>query len=220
MGKKVVGESEKGPTTQKENVGELYFNFDFTKSTQALNCFALHEGGQINKMKALKLVYFADRYHLRRYGRLITNDNYLAMQHGPVPSATKDIAESNDYLDDTAKDYSLRFIEPVDNLVLKSVDKLDNSVLSESDLEALKFAWDNFGHLNQFELRDLAHLYPEWLKYKDIITSASCLPMQLLDFLEDPIVAEANKCFDLSEQDKAVRREQLTELAYIESLWR
>ncbi len=197
----------------------LHFIFDHEKSTQALNYFALQQGGRINKMKALKLLYFADRYHVRKYGRLITNDNYVAMQHGPVPSTTKDIAESNDFLDEELKAYSLDFIEPVDNLVLKSVCKVDKSVLSESDLEALQFAWDNFGHLTQFQLRDLTHLYPEWLRHKDTLRFETCVPMYLLDFLEDPI-GEANNCFELSEPDKSIRREQLTELAHIESLWR
>ena len=77
----------------------LRFNFDYRKSTQVLNFFANKQGGQINKMKALKLIFLADRYHIRKYGRLITNDVYVAMKHGPVPSTTKDISEYNDYLD-------------------------------------------------------------------------------------------------------------------------
>lgn len=220
MGGKTVDKSGQSSSTQTENTDHIYFNFNHAKGTQALNYFALHEGGKINEMKVLKLVFLADRYHLRKYGRLITNDNYLAMKHGPVPSTVKDIAESNDYLDDTTKDYSLRFIKPVENRVLKSVNKLEESVLSESDLEALKFAWDNFGHLDQFQLRDLTHLYPEWEKYRDSIDSKSCIPMQVLDFLQDPTDTSADKCFDLTEQDKSIRREQVIELAHIESLWR
>jgi uncharacterized phage-associated protein len=205
--------------TKDNNVERLHFNFNYKKSTQALNYFALKEGGQINKMKVLKLIYFADRYHLRKYGRLITNDNYVAMKHGPVPSITKDIAESNDFLDEIPKDYSLKFIEPIDNRVLKTVGKIDKNVFSESDLEALQFAWDVFGHFNQFELRDLTHLYPEWLRHKDTITIESWSAMLLLDFLKDPI-KDANKCFELSAEDKDIRREQIIELAHIESLWR
>lgn len=34
-----------------------------------------------------KMVYFADREHLSRYGSLLSGDNYVAMRHGPVPSA-------------------------------------------------------------------------------------------------------------------------------------
>ena len=200
-------------------VHRLHFNFDYQKSTQALNYFAQQEGGQVNKMKVLKLLYFADRYHIRKYGRLITNDNYLAMKHGPVPSTSKDIAEANDYLDDEVKAYSLQFIEPLDNLVLRSLREPDNSVLSDSDREALRFAWDNFGHYDQFELRDLTHDYPEWLKCKDYLDDASCLPMDLLEFVQDP-TTNVNKCFELSDKDKSIRRDQLTELAHIESLWR
>jgi uncharacterized phage-associated protein len=170
-------------------------------------------------MKVLKLLYFADRYHIRKYGRLITNDNYLAMQHGPVPSTSKDIAEANDYLDDEVKAYSLQFIEPLDNLVLHSLREPDNSVLSDSDMEALRFAWDNFGHCDQFELRDLTHNYPEWLTRKDHLDDASCLPMDLLEFVQDP-TTNVNKCFELSNKEKSIRRGQLIELAHIESLWR
>ena len=201
------------------NVHRLHFNFDYRKATQALNYFIQQEGGQINKMKALKLLYFADRYHIRKYGRLVTNDNYLAMEHGPVPSTSKDIAEANDYLDDEVKAYSLQFIEPLDNLVLRSLREPDNSALSDSDMEALRFAWDNFGHYDQFELRDLTHNYPEWLTRQEYLDDASCLPMDLLEFVQDP-TTNVNKCFELSNKDKSIRLDQLIELAHIESLWR
>ncbi len=197
----------------------IYFIFDPKKSTQALNYFARQEGGQINKMKALKLVFLADRYHLRKYGRLVTNDNYVAMQHGPVPSGTRDIAESNDYLDEVAKSYSHEFIRTSGNLKLKSVNEVDESILSESDLEALQFAWNKFGDLTQFELRDLTHFYPEWSKFKDILIVTSWMPMDLFDFLKDPPPG-FDKCFELNDEDKLLRQEELTELAAAESLWR
>ena len=197
----------------------MHFNCDYQKSSQALNYFAIKSGGKINKMKALKLIFLADRYHLRKYGRLITNDEYIAMKHGPVPSTSKDIAESNDFLEDAIKEYSLRFIQPVNNLTLSSVGAVDSDVLSESDLEALKFAWDTFGGLTQFELRDLTHFYPEWRKFEESLKYSSCLPMDLLDFLKDPD-ASVNKCFELTVEDKKTRHEQLIESAHIEALWK
>ena len=51
----------------------IHLEFDHEKATQAINFFARESGGQINKMKAIKLIYFAERYHLRKYGRPITN---------------------------------------------------------------------------------------------------------------------------------------------------
>ena len=34
-----------------------------------------------------KVLYFADREHLSRYGSLMTGDSYVAMRYGPVPSS-------------------------------------------------------------------------------------------------------------------------------------
>lgn len=60
------------------------YQFAYRKAAQALNYFAIQNGGEIEKLQALKLIYFADRYHLRKYGRPITNDQYWAMNFGPV----------------------------------------------------------------------------------------------------------------------------------------
>lgn len=209
-------------------MSRLQFTFDHQKSTQALNFFAIQQGGKINKMKALKLIFLADRYHLRKYGRLITNDNYVAMKHGPVPSATRDIVESNDYLDAIEINYSFEFIKP-NNLELISVNEVDTAVFSESDLEALNFTWKYFGRYNQFELRDITHSYPEWKKHKHVVDLGSCTEINILDFLKDPtegvdenleLDEEAHKTFELNDEDRQIRTEGLTEKSFIESLWR
>ena len=49
-------------------------SFSYKKATQALNYFARQSGGHLHKMKALKLLFFADRFHLRKSGRPLTND--------------------------------------------------------------------------------------------------------------------------------------------------
>ncbi len=196
----------------------IYSNFDHKKATQALNHFARYEGGQINKMKALKLIYFADRYHLRKYGRLITNDTYFAMNYGPVPSGVKDIAETSSFLDQNENDYSSQYIKPVDNLTLQSIKEADDSVFSETDLDALKFSWDTFGHLDQFQLFKVTHVYPEWTKHEQGLKLNSRIQMDLQDFLKDPD-GSSNRCYELSEEDRAIRSEHLSEIAHIQALW-
>ena len=49
-----------------------------------------------------KLLYFADKTHLEKYGRLICGDTYYAMQYGPVPSNIYSLLRdaSPDELDD------------------------------------------------------------------------------------------------------------------------
>ena len=71
--------------------------FHFRKTAQALNFFAIHNStSKLNVTKAIKLIWAADRYHLRKFGSLITHDFYLAMTRGPVGSNAKNIAEEDD----------------------------------------------------------------------------------------------------------------------------
>lgn len=195
------------------------FNFDYRKATQVINHFALKEGGTINKMKALKLLYLADRYHLRKYGRLITNDIYLAMDNGPVASGAKDIAEQSEFIGKLEKNYASRYLVVKQPHDVKSHRPLDNEVFSDSDIEALDFAWEQFGNLDQFQLVKLTHKYPEWSKHKNSLKLNTRIQMDLEDFFNDP-VANIEKCFNLSNKDKDLRREHLEEMAYLESIWR
>src|SRR6266478_1829705 len=142
------------------------FSFSHRKATQALNFFARKAGGRINKMKALKLVYFADRFHLRKYGRPVVGDEYLAMNYGPVASGTKDLAEMSDFLGEEEKNYAKRFIKPTETaLGYSSVAGIDEKVLSASDREALEFAWKRFGHIEKYALAKLTHQYPDWKRH-------------------------------------------------------
>ena len=198
---------------------KIQFNFNYQKATQALNYFAINEGGKINKMKALKLVYFADRYHLRKYGRLISNDIYFAMNYGPVPSSAKDIAEGSEFLGDKEREYALKYIDALDRFNIRSVTGVDDDIFSESDREALEYAWENFGDNDQFQHAELTHHYPEWKKHEKSLDVGSRIQMYLEDFLDDPD-ADIDKCFELNSEDRAARLEQLVEMAQIESLWR
>ena len=44
--------------------------------------------GESNVYNAMKIFFAADKYHLNRYARPVTGDNYVAMQFGTVPSWT------------------------------------------------------------------------------------------------------------------------------------
>jgi len=198
-----------------------HLKFSHKKSTQILNFFAIKEGGKINKMKALKLTFLADRYHLRKYGRPITNDDYFAMKLGPVASGVKDIAEKSDFLDDNVKEYSSQFLELKNRYNLISKKSFEEDVFSNSEIDALSFVWNKFGSMGEFELSPLTHQYPEWKKYEALLESSSSsrVRMNFEDFLEDPALDNIEKCYPLTEDEKKNRKEQLKELNYLESLW-
>ncbi len=183
-------------------------DFDYQKATQAINYFARkYPEMQINKMKVIKLIWLADRYHLRKYGRSISGDEYIAMKFGPVASTVKDIAENSDFLASEEITYSKQYIEKVDNNTIESVALPDMDVFSETDIEALNFAFKNFGEYDQFELANLSHYYPEWMKLSKELENKGREKMSYTDFFEDPINLADDKFKeekDLLEESKEI----------------
>ena len=63
----------------------IEFNFNVDKAYEViLYLSSLDEG--ISKMRLLKYLFFADVYHINKYGRPILGDKYVAMVKGPVLS--------------------------------------------------------------------------------------------------------------------------------------
>lgn len=185
------------------NYMKLLLDFDYKKATQAINFLAKKEGGKINKMKAVKLIYFAERYHLRKYGRLITNDRYLAMTYGPVGSTIKDILDSSDFMDKQEKEYAESYISQTDNkYTIASTNNIDEDAFSESDLEALEFAYKNFGKYDQFALAEISHMYPEWAKFEKVFSSKEKTreDMDYLDFFSNTKVLHEDKFKNQNEE--------------------
>lgn len=163
--------------------------FDHKKATQVINYLAKKEGGQIDKLKLIKLAYFADRYHLRKYGRPITNDTYFAMPLGPVGSSVKDIAEFSGFLAEEEIGYAQKYVArgARPNTVV-SVADVDADIFSKSDLEALDFAYTQFGALAPLTVADATHKYPEWDKYRTAFEAKETTrePMTYADFFLNP----------------------------------
>ena len=196
----------------------IHLKFDHKKATQALNFLALKSHGRINKLKAIKLVYLADRYHLRKYGRPITNDEYFAMSYGAVNSGVKDICEMSSFLGPRESNYASQYLRVADQYHMESIKDYENNVFSESDIEALSFAWDKFGHYNEFQLAEITHKYPEWKRHEETLKDKSRVRMNYEHFLDDPI-ENIEKCYTLSLKDKKDRLAELEEMAKLDSLW-
>ncbi len=151
----------------------FYFEPDLEKIVQSLNWFCFKNNKALNKMKAIKLLFFADRYHLRKYGRLITSDTYYALQYGTVGSLTKDILNENKI---SLGKYELDYVkEYIKNMNLEyHLKKLPNyKLLSDSDIEALEFSYNNFNKFPEFQLSNITHDYPEWKQYQNYFTNST-----------------------------------------------
>ena len=162
--------------------------FPYRKATQALNFFAVKENGSIDKIKALKLIWLADRYHLRQFGRPILNDTYFALPYGPIPSNTKDLAEASEFLPRSEEGYRDQCLDVTVKNKIRSLAAFDGSPFSASDIEAMEQAFAAFGSLKPMELSELSHIYPEWKRFESDLKFGpnSRYAMSYLDFFQDP----------------------------------
>lgn len=148
----------------------------------------------INRLKLVKLLWLADRIHLNKYGRMILGDQYYALPHGPVPSATKNVSEET--IDD---------VFYVEGFMITAEDTFDSKYFSESDLEVMKQVWKKYGLMDQFNLRDLSHKFPEWKRFEEQLEDeeiSNSYRMKIADFFEDA-VEDTDYEYDEEQSNKA-----------------
>ena len=142
---------------------KIHFRYDSQKGLAMLEYLLKKVGGRYNQMALLKLAFFSDRYHVRKYARPVSSDEYYALKLGPIPSNLKDIIFTEEYLSD-------KFHFPGDYTVELKTTDIDIDQFSKSDIEAMEFALQHFAELgrnDEFFLAHLTHAYPEWSKYEE-----------------------------------------------------
>lgn len=141
---------------------------------------------KFNIMYLLKIVYFADRYHLRHFGFLFTGDEYYAMRRGPVASAVKDVLYHNIPLGANSIEHNLiNCVVDISDLEVK-IERQEQDELSESFIEALDFSILEFGKMTPTEISDFSHNYPDWDKHRKEVENGGRSKMSLLDFFDNP----------------------------------
>jgi uncharacterized phage-associated protein len=191
----------------------------YKKATQALNIFARKKGGKINKMKAIKLIFLADRLHLRKYGRPIVGDMYWAMKLGPVGSLAKNVAELSSISED-ALVYAKKYIKPIDEKkqTFISLKQEDLSIFSETDLECINVVYNEFSDKDQFELAEITHAYPEWIKHKkELDGGKKRVRMAYDDFFTD--TQKEDNLFSQNKSDLKMAKESFLELSEVSAFF-
>ena len=140
-------------------------DIDFQKKVNIINFFAKNSPKKtIGKIDLLKAVFFADRYHLLKYCRTVSDDTYYAMKHGPVASAIKNICN----LERLSKDeieYAEKFLLFGKNTIHSRPESVyDASLFSESDLEALNESLLLLRSLKKQGIKpaDYSHRFFDW----------------------------------------------------------
>jgi uncharacterized phage-associated protein len=132
-------------------------NFSYNKNKAiAATIFVLREiGGIIDLHKLNKILYFADQKHLIEFGRPIIGDVYEAMEYGPVPYATYNLAKNEVHTQFSKHGAFNLFLEEYEEVIFEE--------LSETDMEFLSDAVIENKDLTFKQLVDKSHKYA-WTK--------------------------------------------------------
>lgn len=157
------------------------------RATQAAAHLLKLRGAPMSYMKLIKLLYFADRAALLRLGRPITYDQWVSMPHGPILSRTYDLVVAEPAPDESP--YWRRYISPVigDYEVEALNEDPPTDQLSKAQEEILDSVFNEWGHLDRWQVRDASHLLPEYTKTNSSIR----IPYRDVLILEGRTEAEA-----------------------------
>jgi uncharacterized phage-associated protein len=166
-----------------------HFRVNWDKVIEAIDFVATLKPG-VTQYFIGKILFFADREHLLDYGRPITGDRYVAMEHGPVPSAIRDILKADsDSPDDILTGlYDRVVIEHEANkqkVFSKGAGAYEH--LSGSDREYLAAATETYGKMTFGELKRASHEDIAYVEAWDRPGGANEMNVQLwLGEFDDP----------------------------------
>jgi uncharacterized phage-associated protein len=142
----------------------IEFQFKPEKMASAIAYIAAKVPG-VTKKQICKLLYFADRDHLLKYGRTITGDDYHALPQGHVPTRGLNMMDGTTWTNVNKTDVDLlRSYGHLDHWVFVLERDPDLKVFSKSDREILDSVIVEMGTLTAEQLEELSHAEPSWKK--------------------------------------------------------
>lgn len=122
----------------------------------------------LGKVKLMKLFYFLDFMHVKKYGTPVTYDTYINLEHGPIPSAIKNLIDTaDDDLDASALADTVRFERPKGTrmcrvLPNRKFTEKDRRLFSETELDILQKVCQLFGDKNTQYVEKISHKEAPW----------------------------------------------------------
>lgn len=133
-------------------------------------------GGQMNYMKLIKLLYIADRKAIARWERPITTDEFFAMKNGPVLSHIYDQIKGSQ---SENGNWEERISHGKGKYEIKTrSEQVQLRELCEAEVEMLESVYAEFGHLNQYQLRDYMHEHFQEYTPPDPISSSERIKLE------------------------------------------
>ena len=161
------------------------------KTAQAAALFLSLEGGRMNIMKLVKLLYLADRQALVRWGRPISFDEYYSLRYGPILQGMLDVIDhAHSFFSDIFPSCPFHdLISERDNnhtVCLLHDGDPPADALSDADEKLIREIYDTYGEMNQWDLSKLTHEFPEWQD-----PGSSRIPIRIRDILRAEGVSDS-----------------------------
>jgi uncharacterized phage-associated protein len=141
------------------------FRVSHEKCIQGIHWLAKHQPG-ITQYYIGRVFFFADRDHLLDWGRPISGDRYVAMEHGPVPSLIYDLIKDTSGEPDELVDELSSRVEIVargnKRHVYPKAGRAEFPELSKTDREYLLRALHKYAKMSFDQLKQLSHEVPAY----------------------------------------------------------
>lgn len=142
----------------------IRFEINVDKCIEGIDLIARRKPN-ITQYYVCKIFYFADREHLLDWGRMISGDRFVAMQHGPVPSFVynllKDSVGEPDEIVDRLND-RVKIARKNNKLLVKSRGKNEFGSLSKTDIEYLEAATEKYSGMSFGAVKAISHQDPAY----------------------------------------------------------
>ena len=109
------------------------------ETAKAVMLYISRKIGRADLMRLFKILYFAEKKHLTKWGDLIVNDTYVAMKNGPVPSILYDLFKGirGDGFRNIRYDVFYRAFSMEEGYYVVPLEFPDMDYLSRANIEAL-----------------------------------------------------------------------------------
>lgn len=137
----------------------MKFQFNEEKAIEALVWLG-HEWPGVTMFYVSKVLFYAEKFHLNKYGRPVVADTFIAMANGPVPSTIYDLVKGNYMMAERPDE--LRSAIEVRYPGITSLRPTRLDVFSQSDIECLREAVEFCRHRPFGALSNMTHQERAW----------------------------------------------------------
>jgi len=128
----------------------------------------------LGKKKLMKLFYFSDFTHVKNYASPITYDNYVHLEHGPIPSTIMNLVSAvendsdNSLLSDSMSVITKESSYLKQIVTLSKFSNKDSEYFSRSELRVLKDVCTRFADKNGKFIEEASHRDSAWSETEEL----------------------------------------------------